>query len=61
MTSTTLAAESVVRLTAAEAFELFGTPGAGSWLFDARCTSVTVGAPVSLRLPLDHGDRKSVV
>ncbi|GAA4779866.1 hypothetical protein GCM10023200_11410 [Actinomycetospora chlora] len=51
--TTTVAAERTVELAPDEAFALFGTPRAGSWLFGARCDGVCPGATVSLRLPLD--------
>jgi branched-chain amino acid transport system substrate-binding protein len=57
VTSTTLTAESLVDLEPAEVYGLFGTSAAGSWLFDARCQSLTVGTAVSLQLPID-GDRR---
>lgn len=53
MSAATLAAESVVELPAHEAFALFGRGEAGTWLFGARCDSVTVGSPVRISLPLE--------
>ncbi|HJQ45093.1 MAG TPA: substrate-binding protein [Amycolatopsis sp.] len=53
MNSTTLAVESVIELGADEVFERFGTRDTGGWLFDARCASKTVGAPLRFTLPTD--------
>ncbi|WP_103383820.1 substrate-binding protein [Pseudonocardia dioxanivorans] len=52
MTSTTLTAESVVELAAHEVYRMFGRPESGSWLFGARCESLSVGAAVRLTLPV---------
>lgn len=54
VTGTALTAESVVQLPVGEAYGLFGRPEAGSWLFDARCESMTVGTAVRCTLPVDH-------
>ncbi|MBB3084641.1 ABC transporter substrate-binding protein [Geodermatophilus sabuli] len=51
MAGTMLSADSVVDLPPKVAFGLFGGRGSGSWLLDARCDSVEVGAPVRLTLP----------
>ncbi len=51
--TTTVAAESFIELPPGEAFDLFGQRRSASWLFNARCESVTVGTAVSLSLPLD--------
>jgi urea transport system substrate-binding protein len=52
VSGTVLTAESVVELPPAEVYRLFGRAEAGSWLFDARCGSLSVGAAVRLTLPV---------
>ena len=59
MTGTTLTAESVVDLPSARAYQMFGRSDAGSWLFEARCESMTVGSAVRLTLPVGRdSDRR---
>lgn len=53
--STVLTAESVVELSPSQTYSLFGKPEAGSWLFEARCESMTVGTAVSVTLPIGSG------
>ncbi|OLL78003.1 putative nitrile hydratase regulator clustered with urea transport [Pseudonocardia sp. Ae168_Ps1] len=61
MSTATLTAESVVDLPPHEAFSLFGSAEGSNWLFDARCDSVAVGAPVRMTLPIDADpDRRRV-
>lgn len=61
VSSVSLTAESVIELAPHEAFALFGRAEAGTWLFDARCDSVAVGAPIRMVLPIaDASDRHRV-
>ncbi|MGD9528582.1 ABC transporter substrate-binding protein [Pseudonocardia sp.] len=55
---TTLMAESVVDLPPAEAYRLFGRREAGSWLFQARCESLTIGSTVRVTLPVGPGSAR---
>ncbi|WP_018330622.1 ABC transporter substrate-binding protein [Actinomycetospora chiangmaiensis] len=60
MDTTTVAVEQTVALAPEALFALFGAGRAAGWLFGARCDDVHVGAPVSLRLPLDRDGRQDV-
>lgn len=60
MDTTTVAVEQTVELAPRALFALFGAGRAAGWLFGAHCDEVRVGAPVSLRLPLDSDGRQEV-
>ncbi|GLZ51089.1 ABC transporter substrate-binding protein [Actinomycetospora sp. NBRC 106378] len=60
MDTTTVAVEHTVAHTPEALFALFGAGRGAGWLFGAHCDDVRVGAPVSLRLPLDADGRHEV-